>query len=115
MSWPGSAPCWRGQHPLWTTVWPENSSKLCREPFYFNFHTGRCCACPVHVIPMYASCALPSVVAVHHGLLVFGVTSMVWFVCADVRIMANGMARHNCIQSLLSQREVHSSSVCGGL
>lgn len=71
MSWPGSASCWRGQHPLWTSVWPEeNSSKLCGELFYFNFHTGRCCTC-VHVTCTYVRtyacklCALPSVVAVH--------------------------------------------------
>ena len=112
MSWPGSAPCWRGQHPLWTTVWPENSSKLCGEPFYFNFHTGRCCTCPVHV----DECKLCT-------SLCCGSTSWpvgLWcdlngFVCADVCIMANSVARHDCIQSLLSQMEEHTSSVCGRL
>ena len=41
MDWPGGTPVWWEQHPLWTSVCPENDGKLCGEPFYFNFHTGR--------------------------------------------------------------------------
>lgn len=30
-------------HPSWTSVWPEDKDgKVDGEPFYFNFHTGRC-------------------------------------------------------------------------
>ena len=105
MSWPGSAPCWRGQHPLWTTVWPENSSKLCGEPFYFNFHTGRCCVCPVHV----DECKLCTSLSCGSTSWPVGLwCDLNGFVCADVCIMTNSVARHDCIQSLLSQREEHT-------